>query len=393
MATNPYVVAAVIGANSLAIALSVLFSAGAYPQPFSRALTYFGTGKLVTASGFAFIALRGEFPFPSMVIAGNILAFTGFCSNLLALWTLQHKPIRWMTPLLLIAVNATATCWFTVVDPDANMLRAATGAASFMLACVLGVELLFRFSGGGRAHLLGGALAFAMALGSLARIVSAFNGGAPPIGQLSSSWVERGFFVMAYIVATMSALNFSMISNDAFNGELRRMAASDPLTGVPNRRRLMERGADEARRAHRYRRPLAALVVDLDHFKAINDVFGHAAGDAALIEAAKICRAALRDVDMFARLGGEEFVAVLPETGPDEAAAAAERLRAAMSQASLDAAAPGRRLTVSVGVACLRAGESFDFLLARADEAMYRAKKAGRDQVCIAESRDPQLNA
>ncbi|HRQ83046.1 MAG TPA: hypothetical protein PKZ97_18195, partial [Azospirillaceae bacterium] len=239
MATNPYVVAAVIGGNSLAIALSVLFSAGAYPQPFSRALTYFGTGKLITASGFAFIALRGEFPFPAMVIAGNILAFTGFCSNLLALWTLQHKPIRWFAPLSLLAANVAATCWFTLGAPDANMLRVSTGLLSFMLSAVLAVELLFRFNGGGRAHLLGGALAVAMALASLARIASALNGGVLPVGQLSLSWVERAFFAMAYIVATMSALNFSMLSNDAFNGELRRMAASDPLTGLPNRRRLM----------------------------------------------------------------------------------------------------------------------------------------------------------
>lgn len=393
MATNPYVVAAVIGGNSLAIALSVLFSAGAYPQPFSRALTYFGVGKLVTACGFAFIAMRGEYPIPLTVIAGNVLAFTGFCSNLLALWTLQHKPIRWFAPLSLIAANAFVTCWFTVAAPDAHMLRAATGLLSFLLSGLLAVELLFRYTGGGRAHLLGGALAVAMALASLARIVSALNGGALPVGQLSVSWVERGFFAMAYIVATMSALNFSMLSNDAFNGELRRIAASDPLTGLPNRRRLMERGADEARRAHRYRRPLAALVVDLDHFKAINDAFGHAAGDAALIEAATVCRDALRDVDMFARLGGEEFVALLPETGSTEAAAAAERLRAAISQTSLDAAAPGRRLTASVGVACLRDDESFDFLLARADEAMYRAKKAGRNQVCVAENTNPQAAA
>lgn len=392
IATNPYVVAAVIGANSLAIALSVLFSAGAYPQPFSRALTYFGASKLVTAAGFAFIALRSEYPFPATVIAGNVLAFTGFCGNLFALWTLQHKPPRWTTPLLLIAANAAATCWFTLVDPDPNLLRAATGVTSVMLSCVLAVELLFRFKGAGRAHLLGGWLAIAMALASLARIASTASGETHPAGELSFNLVERGFLVMAYIVATMSALNFSMISNDAFNGELRRMAASDPLTGLPNRRRLMERGADEARRAHRYRRPLAAVIVDLDHFKAINDIFGHAAGDVALLEAARACRAALRDVDMFARLGGEEFVALLPETGPAEAAAAAERLRAAIAQAAPDAAAPGRRLTASVGVACLRAGESFDFLLARADEAMYRAKKAGRNQVCVADC-DPSAAA
>lgn len=388
LATNPYVVAAIIGANSLAIALSVLFSASAYPQPFFRALTYFGCGKLATAGGFALIAMRSEFPFPAAIIAGNTLLFAGFSTNLLALWTLQRKPIRWGPLILTVAAAAATAFWFTLVQPDTNLLRAATSAVAFGLSALLAWELLFNFEGAGRAHLLGGGLAAAMCLTTLARIANALFGEPLPMGELAADWGERAFFVVSYVAATMSALNFSMISNDAFNGELRRMAASDPLTGLPNRRRLMERGADEARRAHRYRRPLAALVVDLDHFKAINDAFGHAAGDVALVEAAKVCRSALRDVDMFARLGGEEFVAVLPETGPDEAAAAAERLRAAISQAPLDAAAPGRRLTASVGVASLRDGESFDFLLARADEAMYRAKKAGRNQVGVATS-DP----
>lgn len=385
MATNPYVVAAVIGANSLAISLSVLFSAGAYPQPFSRALTYFGGGKLVTACGFALIAMRGEAPSAAMIIAGNVLTLGGFSSNLLALWTLQGKPIRWWAPASIVGATALVGSWFTLVDPNMSGLRAGTSAVAFALAMMLAREMLFQFKGGGRAHVLGGSLAVAMCLVTLARTVSALRGEPLSMGELATDWGERVFFVISYVAATMSALNFAMISNDAFNSELRRMAASDPLTGLPNRRRLMERGDDEVRRAQRYHRQLAAVVIDLDHFKLINDAFGHAAGDAALKETARRCRGVLRDIDMLARLGGEEFVALLPETGPAEAAAAAERLRAAIADAGLPAMAPDRRLTASLGVASVRDGESFDFLLGRADEAMYHAKKAGRNCVWVAD--------
>lgn len=386
MATNPYVVAAIIGANSLAISLSVLFSAGAYPQPFSRALTYFGAGKLVTACGFAIIAMRSEYPFPAMIIAGNVLTLGGFSSNLLALWTLQGKPIRWWAPATIVVATAIVASWFTLADPSMSGLRIGTSAVAFALSAMLAREMLFQFKGGGRAHMLGGGLAVLMCLVTLARTVSALRGEPLALGALALDWGERVFFVISYIAATMSALNFAMISNDAFNSELRRMASSDPLTGLPNRRRLMARGGDEVRRAQRYHRQLAAVVIDLDHFKLINDAFGHAVGDAALKEAARRCRGALRDIDMLARLGGEEFVALLPETGPAEAAATAERLRAAIAESATPALPPDRRLTASLGVACLQDGESFEFLLARADEAMYRAKKAGRNRVCVADA-------
>mgnify|MGYP001809990836 CR=1 FL=1 len=319
-----------------------------------------------------------------MIIAGNVLALGGFSSNLLALWTLQGKPIRWGPPALIVVATTFFACWFTLADPNTAGLRAGTSAAAFALSAMLAREMLFQFKGGGRAHMLGGGLAVLICLITLARAVSALRGDPLALGALALDWDERVFFVVSYIVATMSALNFAMLSNDAFNGELRRMASSDPLTGLPNRRCLVERGADEARRARRYRRPLAVAVIDLDHFKAVNDAFGHAAGDEALLETARVCRTALRDVDLFARLGGEEFVALLPETGPAEALAAAERLRAAI--ALIGVAASDRRLTASVGVACLQDGESFDFLLARADEAMYRAKKAGRNRVCVADA-------
>lgn len=165
--------------------------------------------------------------------------------------------------------------------------------------------------------------------------------------------------------------------------ELRRVAETDDLTGIPNRRHFLEMLEREAARARRHGRPLALLALDLDHFKRINDEHGHAAGDAALRRFAAICTEALRGEDVLGRMGGEEFVAFLPETDQDGAAATAERLRRAVAEDEVTAGAASFRLTVSIGVAALAAGE-VNAALMRADRALYAAKTAGRNRVALA---------
>jgi hypothetical protein len=302
--SNPYALSLVIGANSLAIALSVLFSAGSYPQPISRSLHVFGVTKALIAAGFALIALRSELSPLWSVVAGNTLAMGGFAGNLAALWILQRKPVRYWFPVAVVLATLIGSWWFSFVTPDLRGLRVCTSVVTLFVIAVTADELLRRYKGGGRAHVLGGILAAITVFLMLLRIYSALTAEFQPGHHLASDWMERMFFCAAYVIATMSALNFTLISNDVFNVELRQAAASDPLTGLPNRRRLMERGAEEAKRALRYRRPLTVLVLDLDHFKLINDEYGHAVGDDALKKTAQSCRDALRDVDMLARLGG-----------------------------------------------------------------------------------------
>jgi len=166
---------------------------------------------------------------------------------------------------------------------------------------------------------------------------------------------------------------------------LRRLATTDPLTGLSNRRHFFERGAQELRRAARYRRPLALLMLDIDHFKSVNDRFGHEAGDAVLRDLAERLRTGLRSSDLPGRIGGEEFAALLPETTAEQAEGLAERLRAAIAASPLG---PGARITVSLGVAlALPASEdSIDAVLRRADAALYRAKAGGRNQVALDDS-------
>ncbi|WP_156927224.1 GGDEF domain-containing protein [Azospirillum halopraeferens] len=169
--------------------------------------------------------------------------------------------------------------------------------------------------------------------------------------------------------------------------ELRRLAVTDPLTGLHNRRHLMEIGAAEADRARRYGQPLSLLIIDLDHFKTINDRYGHAFGDRALRTVAEACRALVRGVDVVARLGGEEFVVVLPQTDAAGAADLAERLRRAIEGVALPVGDGGAvRLTASIGVAALAGvAGGFEDLLLAADRALYRAKGEGRNRVCPAE--------
>ena len=163
---------------------------------------------------------------------------------------------------------------------------------------------------------------------------------------------------------------------------LHRMAMTDPLTGVANRRKLEHAGALGIEHARSLGEPLSLVALDVDHFKAVNDTHGHAAGDRVLQELAKACQRALRQVDRFGRVGGEEFVALLPGSDAIAATQVAERLRAEVKAMALDDVAPGLCVTVSLGVTQLLPGEdTLEQLLRRADRALYQAKEQGRDRV------------
>jgi diguanylate cyclase (GGDEF)-like protein len=166
--------------------------------------------------------------------------------------------------------------------------------------------------------------------------------------------------------------------------ELRLRAQTDALTGLPNRRHFFEEGLKAAAAAG----PdavLSALLLDIDHFKAVNDGFGHPVGDEVLRELASRCRGLLRAHDLMARIGGEEFAVLLPGTKLSEAADVAERLRAAFSGMPMATQGGPVAVTVSLGGAVLSApGESFEGLLKRADVALYQAKHGGRNRVMFA---------
>jgi two-component system cell cycle response regulator len=172
----------------------------------------------------------------------------------------------------------------------------------------------------------------------------------------------------------------------ADNARLEALAHTDPLTHLLNRRALTIRLVAELERVRRYNSPLTMLMIDLDHFKTVNDTYGHLVGDDVLRGISTILQRSVRSVDMVARYGGEEFVIVLPETGEQGAVAFAERLRERVEQHKFEAArVTPVKITVSIGVSSFPAPhvESAEDLFARADAALYRAKERGRNKVCV----------
>jgi diguanylate cyclase (GGDEF)-like protein len=162
--------------------------------------------------------------------------------------------------------------------------------------------------------------------------------------------------------------------------QLERLATVDALTGLRNRRWLDDAFARHIVRATRTSQPASLLMIDIDHFKRLNDEHGHAAGDGVLRRVAQAFASSLRPVDLLARYGGEEFAVLLPGLDLQAAFAVAERLRQAVGNERPTTWPP---VTVSIGVASLRAGETFARLLTRADEALYRAKESGRNQTSV----------
>jgi diguanylate cyclase (GGDEF)-like protein len=167
------------------------------------------------------------------------------------------------------------------------------------------------------------------------------------------------------------------------NNELRLLAITDPLTKIHNRRYFFENAQKEVTRAYRHKTKLSILLFDIDHFKRINDTYGHLAGDQVLQFIGKQMKDTLRNIDLYARYGGEEFVILLPETGQAEALETAERLRQSFQDATIPSDNDAINITISLGVASLKHSEPIPLekLLDQADTALYHSKEKGRNKV------------
>jgi diguanylate cyclase (GGDEF)-like protein/PAS domain S-box-containing protein len=191
---------------------------------------------------------------------------------------------------------------------------------------------------------------------------------------------------------TGKVVGFYGISSDVserrkFLEDLEKKATTDELTGVNNRRYFIELATAEVKRALRFAHPISFALIDIDHFKRINDTWGHAAGDHALMHFARVVRENTREIDILCRFGGDEFVLLLPETDSAAACTILDRLRVILADTPFkfdDVTIP---VSVSVGVAFCNGAEnsddSLDAILGRADKALYQAKESGRDRVSV----------
>ncbi len=271
-----------------------------------------------------------------------------------------------------IALQAVGFAWMEAqIPPDAPpLLRLGYGLFPFVVAAQIAIFPL---------PLVWSLLLALPALGLL--LLPSWQGPfAPDVSLFGGVWL---LFLIVLISAWAGMSQLSLLLDLM---RARTDAAHDGLTGLANRRSAMARLEAEIAQAHRRGQPLVLLALDLDHFKRVNDAYGHAAGDRVLTEFATILRESLRLGDLGARVGGEEFIALLPQTEALAARHVAERIREQCERHEVahddDTSI---RFTISIGLASLHPGDDAAALLARADQALYRAKHGGRNRVVAAE--------
>lgn len=198
-------------------------------------------------------------------------------------------------------------------------------------------------------------------------------------------WVVHAFNVAVVFAMAAYTANYYYGTVRRAERQLAALAATDPLTGLSNRRSLLDRAEQALAQTHRTDQPMALVLADIDHFKHINDTHGHEVGDRAIVHVATLLAHCCRAQDMAARWGGEEFLILLPATTGSAAAVLAERLRDAVAAQPLPHDGSAIAVTLSLGVAEVLAQESLGTAIARADRALYRSKETGRNRVTMSD--------
>lgn len=235
---------------------------------------------------------------------------------------------------------------------------------------------------GGRPSFLQRAIGVNDALFAVCMMLGGWEGMLHPELALGSTTAHAAAGLAAYLLMIVNSVGFLLLCKQKADQQMALLATTDFLTGLVNRRAFFEQAETARMLALRLRRPIALLMLDIDHFKQLNDHYGHAAGDEALVAFASTARAILREHDIMGRLGGEEFALALPGTDMAGALLAAERLRLSVSASPVVLSCGAQHsLTVSIGVVLVEPNETLTAALARADHGLYAAKTGGRDRV------------
>jgi diguanylate cyclase (GGDEF)-like protein len=336
--------------------------------------------------GFLLYLLRGRIPEPLAIVGSSVLFWmTGvLLHRAVSRFVDDRPPRRWP-----IAVPVVALVPFAALASSGDYYGLRVLLTSFVLCTLVSASVWELARGGGLTKEPGRRYAFALlvlaVLGLVVRIAIVLPDWHIAAAPLAPTLETTLAFVPALLLAQGFGPAFLLMQRERSAALAARLATTDVLTGCLNRRALEERAKTELAYAKRKQRPLALAVVDLDHFKRVNDTYGHAVGDALLARAGEVLRTSVRPGDIVARYGGEEFCVLLRDADAELAGKAAERLCASLRSASVDAGGTALSPRASVGVAALdpSAEGGWESLFRRADEALYRSKREGRDRVSI----------
>ncbi len=346
------------------------------------AVRYWSGAFLAMGAGAMLVGLRSKLPDFWTIVIGNLLIMTGYFGLHVGTALFTRRPVFWRTAIGITLACTAALAYWSLVKPDIR-IRVAVFSVAMVIACAMVVRDLLRSSRGPQ-QLTYGALATIFVLAIIATLVRATDVMIDPdYTQLFSGGVIQVlWFAASQAAVFLSPFGFLLLTSQRLQLRLDRLANEDELTGVLNRRAFLARTLELLAELPRGQ-STTLLALDLDHFKRLNDTHGHAAGDAVLRNFARTVTMQLRPDDLFARVGGEEFWILLPDTDVTGATQLAERLRGAVEAMRVSYGHEALQITVSVGVCAVSQGDISQALTA-ADGALYVAKAEGRNRVVAA---------
>jgi diguanylate cyclase (GGDEF)-like protein len=317
------------------------------------------------------------------VISGAVLTAAGSSMQFAGIQAFKQQPSNWRMVGMIVAIALVQNVYFVLIYPDAAHRAIANSILFALVYAACARALLIKLEPPlSTAYWLTG-LSFALlAATMLARALAIWLSPAASFGLHISTPINQLSFFLICIIQLCVTFGFLLMLNYRLITDLKTISSRDALTGTLNRRSLEEVAARLKASCLRSGDKLAIMMIDIDHFKAINDSYGHPAGDAVLCRLVDVAHHSIRSDDYLARYGGEEFCMLLRSTSEDEAWRLAERLRKTYAELILNTGDESLSFSVSIGVAdSTRVGLEFNALVSAADRALYSAKRAGRNRV------------
>ena len=365
-----YLIQIIVALTQCAIAVLLWRTYPRYPPARDWAL-----GAAAIPVAVVLIALRGVIPDLLSIMLANALMLGGILKISRGLFVACERRPPWTAGLAIYAAGLCGVAWFTYVQPSflARVLIFNMVSGCFQAATL--IVLLSDNRGPARATRL------MIAAGTTLTLIAIVVRSISDIQQMHDTELALSVLEIFGIVESLTlTAGCTMLTSQWLQAKLEAIAQRDPLTGLLNRRAFKEICDLQWARSIRHNQPLAVFMLDIDHFKRINDGLGHAAGDRVLRDVADLLIRKLRADDLVCRYGGEEFAAILPNTSEAQALAMAERLRSDIATLNLTGVGH-QRITVSIGVAQRTSSiEGWEDVLAFADQALYEAKYTGRNR-------------
>jgi diguanylate cyclase (GGDEF)-like protein len=385
MQLNVETLALINGGQALVLALLLWFGTHDGSLYALRGMRLRALALLLEACGDFVLAVDVHLSPVVMPLIGNTLNLSAQALTVVALRMVLKRPLCWRTVLMLGVVGWIGVTWLNIVHPDYS-LRVLWG--SIIIVCNISLNIAALWGGCSKRETRAQCLLLWVYVLGFALIVwrnvSLWTLATPLQNITTPSPVNTIYVLLIGLQPLLASVGFLLLYNEILQRELFDLARIDPLTGVTNRLGLLEASETLLARARTKHESIGVLLIDADHFKSINDRFGHDDGDRVLLELVSNIRRMLRGGDLVGRVGGEEFLVLSPSVQASDLLALAERIRSAVERTPFTIGGQSYTLTVSIGAAIATCEEA-DMMGARrrADVALYEAKRAGRNCVMI----------